>query len=221
MSVYRKRLMCGVLLGAGGLVLTGAADARQSFLNYQDAPAPQPASTSQLSATAADELLRATWAVKPETSSPAPKMSLATAQSTGSAPAANLTPATPPPPSEPVTVYAPRNVADLPVCVDSASDQAASKADAAYSCIPESASRSWSAVGAQTVRTTLNKWAQEAGWTMVWRSERDWTIPAGFTRDGQFEAAVTWMFKQLAAEGVLCKVRFYEANRTVVVSLVS
>jgi hypothetical protein len=120
---------------------------------------------------------------------------------------------------------------DLPVCVDNSSEGGSDSLAAPvmpsgqdlFSCIPQQDNQLWTAEGNQTVRTTLERWAKEAEkhggrWTVVWKAERDWTIPAGFTRYGQFEAASTWMFRQLAGQGVLCKVRFYEGNRTVVVS---
>lgn len=117
-----------------------------------------------------------------------------------------------------------RDVLDLPACepVDRYTDtQDVAYRALRYSCIPVEPSKVWFAHGGNTVRTTLEAWGKKAGWTVVWNSDKDWTIPASFAHSGQFEAVATWMFRQLAAEGVLCKVRFYEGNQTVVVNLLS
>ena len=117
-----------------------------------------------------------------------------------------------------------RDVHDLPACepVDSHTDmQDVAYPALRYSCIPVEPSRVWFAHAGSTVLATLKAWGKKAGWTVVWNSDKDWTIPASFAHNGQFEAVATWMFRQLAAEGVLCKVRFYEGNQTVVVTLLS
>lgn len=120
-----------------------------------------------------------------------------------------------PPAAAPLVTKA--STADLPTCVNPLPDEADSNDAAGHACVLASVERTWEAGSGTTVRTTLKKWADAAGWTVVWKAERDWSIPAGFSHYGQFEAAGTWMFNQLAANGVLIRVRFYEGNRTVVV----
>lgn len=119
------------------------------------------------------------------------------------------------------TAPAQRDVEDLPPCVRNGHIMGSVYRANQYACIPVMRSRVWFAHAGDTIQTTLDKWAKKAGWTVVWRSRRDLDIPASFSHTGQFEAATTWMFRQLASEGVLFKVRFFEGNQTVVVSLVS
>ena len=231
--------ICAIALGS-----TAFADSGASFLNYQDIPmhqAPPPPS-----AGAGDINLDNIWGVPPApaapsdpSSTPAPKAAvkkgdllavLPTPTSPAVAPVPGKGGAKPMVPvvatSAPIPV--PRSTTDLPVCVGSAPEDGLSSQSLMapvlpsgpdmFACIPEHDGQLWSAEANHTVRTTLQKWADSVGWTVVWKAERDWTIPAGFTHYGQFEAAGTWMFRQLAGQGVLCKVRYYEGNRTVVVS---
>lgn len=216
-------LTCCFALALGSAALADQA----AFLNYQDAPVAPPPPPG---AATVDKALKNTWPVKAADAAPAPAPADTVAPAAGAnavaggkktdllgsvSVAVNLTSA---PLAAPTPVPVPRNTADLPVCVAEDATESAPSGAEAFSCIPSSDSQLWSAESNQTVRTTLKKWAEKAGWTLVWRAERDWTIPAGFTHSGQFEGAGAWMFKQLSAEGVLIRVRFYEGNRTVVVS---
>jgi hypothetical protein len=222
------------------------ADSGASFLNYQDIPMRQPPPPP--SAGAVDIDLENTWGVTPPPAAssnpsptPAPKATVKKGDLLAVLPAPTSPAAAPVPvagkggavPMVPVVATPaptplPRSTTDLPVCVGSAPEDGFSSQSLMapvlpsgpemFACIPEHEGQLWSAEANHTVRTTLQKWADSVGWTVVWKAERDWTIPAGFTHYGQFEAASTWMFRQLAGQGVLCKVRYYEGNRTVVVS---
>jgi hypothetical protein len=88
-------------------------------------------------------------------------------------------------------------------------------------CVPFNLSRPWTLTAHRTIRQELEAWAKESGWTVVWQSSSDWTVPATTTVHGQFESAAAWVFRQLAASGVLLRAKFYEGNNTLVVNDVS
>jgi hypothetical protein len=204
-----------------------------SFLNYQDTPSQQQGQPPR--ATDIDKALKTTWPTQP-----APVLSVpavvaasdqrATPAPTSGAPKGDLLSALPVPDkgdqavvpvvSQLVQQLPPRSMKDLPVCVSDAVDMEAQppEGDAAYSCIPVSEQKVWTAEGHNSVRTTLQKWAQEAGWAVSWNAKKDWTPPNGFSHFGQFEAASYWMFDQLASNGVLYRVRWWEGNKVVVVT---
>jgi len=107
---------------------------------------------------------------------------------------------------------------NLPDCV-SRTDVAPARNP--HYCIPVRRSRLWVLQPGETLRKQMDGWAKKVGWTIVWDSDHDLTVPALTTVRGQFEQAVTWAFKQLLADGVLFRVTFYEGNDTVVVQNVS
>ena len=208
-----------------------------SFLNYQDTPSqqqgPRPPSVTDI-----DKALKTTWPTTQPTpvlstpavaAAPAPDQRASPALISG-APKGDLLSALPVPDrgtqavvpvaSQAVQHLPTRSTKDLPACVSDGMEMEAqpTEGDAAYSCIPASEQKVWMAEGHNSVRTTLQKWAQEAGWAVSWNAKKDWTPPNGFSHFGQFEAASYWMFDQLASNGVLYRVRWWEGNKVVVVT---
>lgn len=88
-------------------------------------------------------------------------------------------------------------------------------------CIPTRRSRMWTLHPGQSIRATMDKWAKRSGWTVEWEAKNSPTVPAFTTIHGQFEQAATWVFRQLASDGVLLRVRFYEGNSLLLVQGVS
>lgn len=222
-----------------GLCLLAATTATYadptSFLNYQDTPRQQglPPPTTDI-----DKALKTTWPTQPTPVLSSPTVAVAPAPDQRASPALNSggpkgddllsvlpvpdrgVQAVVPVASQAVQQLPTRSTKDLPVCVSDGMEMEAqpTEGDATYSCIPVSEQKVWMAEGNSSVRTTLQKWAKDAGWAVSWNAKKDWTPPNGFSHFGQFEAASYWMFDQLASNGVLYRVRWWEGNKVVVVT---
>lgn len=64
----------------------------------------------------------------------------------------------------------------------------------------------------------LQGWAALAGWNVVWQLQRDILVPADTTYSGDFQKSAADVITTLASNGMLIHVKFYEANKTMVVS---
>lgn len=49
------------------------------------------------------------------------------------------------------------------------------------------------------IRTDLQKWAKQSGWTVVWHVPKDWIIPHNTTYYGNFQTAVSQVVKNLSS----------------------
>jgi hypothetical protein len=76
----------------------------------------------------------------------------------------------------------------------------------------------WTLVRGKLVGLELKRWAAIAGWNVVWQLPRDIVVPADTTFSGNFQKSAADVITTLAGNGLLIHTKFYEANRTMVVS---
>lgn len=75
----------------------------------------------------------------------------------------------------------------------------------------------WVAPQGSTLRRTLVAWAADAGWTVVWQSDRDYPLAASATIDGSFERAVLQIFRGFADADPPVRAQMHRGNRVIVV----
>ena len=76
----------------------------------------------------------------------------------------------------------------------------------------------WKMVAGQTINQELQLWASQAGWTVVWRLEKDWVIPASTTFTGEFQVAAGEVIKTLSSNGAIIQAHFFTGNKTMLVT---
>lgn len=88
-----------------------------------------------------------------------------------------------------------------------------------YAASPSGASAVFETYRGASLRETLQRWAQAAGWQeVVWKlpADTDFTLGAAARFQGDFLSATRSLVNALGAEANL-RVRFHHANRVVVV----
>lgn len=101
----------------------------------------------------------------------------------------------------------------------SAASPAAISAIASPATSPAEAEHSaWHLVAGHLVRQDLTVWGDLAGWKVIWQMPRDWTIPTDTHFDGDFKSAASSVISTLAENGIVIRARFFDGNRTMVVS---
>ncbi len=78
----------------------------------------------------------------------------------------------------------------------------------------------WSLTKGKLVGQELAKWGERAGWTVMWQlaSNRDIVVPADTTFEGDFQTAAADVIATLAANGFIIRTKFWEGNKTMVVT---
>lgn len=67
---------------------------------------------------------------------------------------------------------------------------------------------SWTVQGGDRVRSTIERWAADAGWLVLWRpTDLDYIAEAGTTFQGDFPAAIKMLFDSIPFEGLAPKDR--------------
>ena len=74
----------------------------------------------------------------------------------------------------------------------------------------------WLVEEGKTLRSTLNNWGKTAGWNVVWNSDRDYTIQAAATFNGDFQTATSNLLRAFARAKPPVMATFYR-NRTVLI----
>ncbi len=69
-----------------------------------------------------------------------------------------------------------------------------------------------------TVKKTLQKWAKQAGWQIIWSANVDFPIQASMVVDGQFDYAVNEVCRASQFTGIQLLGEFHPKNKVVVIS---
>ena len=180
-------------------------------------PAPVPASTTLPAHTSARlSLPSAPQKVETKTIAYTPPVS--------SAPVA--TPVTPPSPPAPV-VEGPRvSPVSSPLSAstssgDTAAVPASLPADAEIVPVSNPAGmgvRSWEIVKGEMLKAQLERWAADAGYTLIWSAHNDYEMQSNSTFNGPFKDAVKAFFGALQSNGHALRVTIFEGNSVVEVS---
>lgn len=75
----------------------------------------------------------------------------------------------------------------------------------------------WSLPAGGSLRTTLEEWAEKAGWSVVWNSVYEYPIQAGADFHGSFIEATTTVIESMASVKPSVKAAFYKKNRVLVI----
>lgn len=181
-------------------------------------PAPVPASTTLPAHTSAKLSLPSAAPQKTETISYTPPVSSAPV-------AAPVTPPAPPAPVaesresvSPVSSPAP---ASTPSGGTAAAVPASLSADAEIVPISNPAGmgvRSWEIVKGEMLKAQLERWATDAGYTLIWSAHNDYEMQSDSTFTGPFKDAVKAFFGALQSNGHALRVTIFEGNRVMEVS---
>lgn len=76
----------------------------------------------------------------------------------------------------------------------------------------------WLAREGKTLRDTLREWAQEEGWSVVWRSDRNYILAASAEFEGDFIKAAGELLAAFAKARPPVFGEFYTANRVLLVT---
>ena len=134
-------------------------------------------------------------------------------------------PVTPPAPPAPVA-EGPR-VSPVPSPVptstpsgDTAAVPASLPADAEIIPVsnPAGMVRSWEIVKGEMLKAQLERWATDAGYTLIWSAHNDYEMQSNSTFNGSFQAAVKAFFGALQSNGHALRVTIFEGNSVVEVS---
>lgn len=174
-------------------------------------PAPVPASTTLPAHTSAKLSLPSAAPQKTETISYTPPVS--------SAPVA--APVTPPAPPAPVAEGPRVSPVSSPVPAstpsgDTAAVPASLPADAEI--VPVSNPRSWEIVKGEMLKAQLDRWAADAGYTLIWSAHNDYEMQSNSTFTGPFKDAVKAFFGALQSGGHALRVTIFEGNNVMEVS---
>ena len=180
-------------------------------------PAPVPASTTLPAHTSAKLSLPSAAPQKTETISYTPPVS--------SAPVA--APVTPPAPPAPVAEGPRVSPVSSPVPTSTPSGDTASAVPASLPAdaeiIPVSnpagmGVRSWEIVKGEMLKAQLERWASDAGYTLIWSAHNDYEMQSAATFNGSFQAAVKAFFGALQSGGHALRVTIFEGNNVMEVS---
>lgn len=75
----------------------------------------------------------------------------------------------------------------------------------------------YSLSGGQSLESQVLGWAKRAGWGASWNTPDDWIVPHDMSFGGDFESAITQVFKQLADNGADVRADIWRGNKEVVV----
>lgn len=76
----------------------------------------------------------------------------------------------------------------------------------------------WDAVNGSTLRTLLRDWADKAGWTVVWKLDRDYNLQAGVIFTGTFTDVSAALIRSFARATPAPIGTFYQGNRVLVIN---
>lgn len=76
----------------------------------------------------------------------------------------------------------------------------------------------WTALGGSTLHQTIKEWAEQAGWTISWESERDYPLEASAEFYGDFEVAAGNLVRAFSRAQPPVRATIYRGNRVIVVS---
>ena len=177
-------------------------------------PAPVPASTTLPAHTSA-KLSLPSAPQKAETISYTPPVSSAPVAAPVTAPPAPVTGSREGvfPVSSPAPASAPSG--------DTAAGPASLPADAEIVPISNPAGmgvRSWEIVKGEMLKAQLERWATDAGYTLIWSAHNDYEMQSNSTFNGPFKDAVKAFFGALQSNGHALRVTIFEGNNVMEVS---
>lgn len=76
----------------------------------------------------------------------------------------------------------------------------------------------WRLRAGHPIRQDLIAWGEKSGWTVLWRLPHEPAVPADADFDGDFKTAAAAVIRTLAENGLVIRSRFYDGNRTLVIS---
>lgn len=132
-------------------------------------------------------------------------------------------PVTPPAPPAPVA-EGPRVSPPVPASTpsgDTAAVPASLPADAEVVPVSNPAGmgvRSWEIVKGEMLKAQLERWAADAGYTLIWSAHNDYEMQSDATFNGSFQAAVKAFFGALQSNGHALRVTIFEGNNVMEVS---
>ncbi len=68
-----------------------------------------------------------------------------------------------------------------------------------------------------SLRAQVDRWAQAAGWRLVWKADTDLVLDCGASFSGDFAAASRGLFEGLHDAGSPYRARLFHANRVIIV----
>lgn len=81
----------------------------------------------------------------------------------------------------------------------------------------EAAASGFALQAGQSLQAQLQRWARDAGWTVVWTSPDDWIVPGAGPSGGAFADAAREVIEALAQDGADIRGDLYLGNHTLVV----
>ena len=78
--------------------------------------------------------------------------------------------------------------------------------------------RSWEIVKGEMLKAQLERWAADAGYTLIWSAHNDYEMQSNSTFNGPFKDAVKAFFGALQSNGHALRVTIFEGNSVVEVS---
>ncbi len=78
--------------------------------------------------------------------------------------------------------------------------------------------RDWVATEGESLRTLLEQWGNEAGWKVVWNSDREYVIEAGAVFRGQFMDVSSALIRAFARANPAPQGTFYKGNKVLVIN---
>ena len=78
--------------------------------------------------------------------------------------------------------------------------------------------RSWEIVKGEMLKAQLERWASDAGYTLIWSAHNDYEMQSDSTFNGPFKDAVKAFFGALQSGGHALRVTIYEGNKVMEVS---
>ena len=132
------------------------------------------------------------------------------------------------PPAPPAPVAEGPHVSPMPSPVpastpsgDTAAVPASLPADAEVVSVSNPAGmgvRSWEIVKGEMLKAQLERWASDAGYTLIWSAHNDYEMQSDAAFNGPFQAAVKAFFGALQSNGHALRVTIYEGNNVMEVS---
>lgn len=83
---------------------------------------------------------------------------------------------------------------------------------------PAEEARSWEIIKGEMLKAQLERWATDAGYTLIWSAHNDYEMQSDSSFTGSFQAAVKAFFGALQSGGHALRVTIYEGNKVMEVS---
>ena len=83
---------------------------------------------------------------------------------------------------------------------------------------PVEDARTWEIVKGEMLKAQLERWAADAGYTLIWSAHNDYEMQSNSSFTGSFQAAVKAFFGALQSGGHALRVTIYEGNHVMEVS---